>query len=152
MSGVTQGSVLGQLLFLIFISDLDLGVLSTIFKFADDTKIFLRVMTPADRSQLQKDLDILCEWAGNWKMTFSVKKCNVMHTGTNNYDYSMNGQSLDRVSEHKDFGIIVSRLATLKQQITVTMCAMRQIRCWDLSNSSVKYRTTQHWYSYTKAW
>jgi len=70
MSGVPQGSVLGPMLFLIFINDLDLGVLSTILKFADDTKIFLRVMTPADRSQLQKDLGILCEWAENWQMTF----------------------------------------------------------------------------------
>ena len=56
-SGVPQGSVLGPLLFLIFINDLDLGLLSSILKFADDTKIYGKAATPADRLQLQLDLD-----------------------------------------------------------------------------------------------
>jgi len=52
-----HGSVLDPLLFLIFINDLDLGLLSSILKFADDTKIYGKAATPADRLQLQLDLD-----------------------------------------------------------------------------------------------
>jgi len=61
LSGVPQGSVLGPLLFLIFINDLDWNILSTILKFADDSKVFGKAITPADRLQLQLDLDALCK-------------------------------------------------------------------------------------------
>ena len=111
ISGVPQGSVRGPLLFLIFINDLDLGLLNTILKFADDTKIFGKVWTLSDRLQLQTDLDNLCTWADNWQVTFNVSKCKVMHIGSRNanYSYSMNRQLLDEVTEHKDLGIIRPR-------------------------------------------
>ena len=97
--------------FLIFINDLDLGLLSSILKFADDTKIYGKAATPADRLQLQLDLNELCRWADEWRMKFNVSKCKVMHTGSSNsnyYLYSMNGQILNEVAEHKDLGITIS--------------------------------------------
>jgi len=63
MSGVPQGSVLGPILFLIYINDLDSGVKNWILKFADDTKIFSAVNNDSDRRLLQKDLDNLLMWA-----------------------------------------------------------------------------------------
>ena len=71
MSGVPQGSVLGPILFLIYINDLDNGIKNWILKFADDTKIFSAVNNDSDRRLLQKDLDNLDMMAEEWQMMFS---------------------------------------------------------------------------------
>ena len=73
ISGVPQGSVLGPLLFLIYINDLDEGIKSLILKFADDTKIFRKIVSDEDSRQLQNDLDLLLQWAEDWQMTFKFQ-------------------------------------------------------------------------------
>ena len=57
MSGVPQGSVLGPILFLIYINDLDDSITSKVLKFADDTKVFRKIKSDADRQHLQDDLN-----------------------------------------------------------------------------------------------
>ncbi len=68
-----QGSVLGPILFLIFINDLDNAALlvDILRKFADDSKLGQTVSTPEERAALQQTLDNLCEWADNWGMEFN---------------------------------------------------------------------------------
>jgi len=82
-NGVPQGSVLGPVLFLIFINDLEAGTTSRVLKFADDTKLFRTVSDHTDRLMLQNYLDTVCEWANRWDMKFNihVAKCTVMHYG-----------------------------------------------------------------------
>jgi hypothetical protein len=70
-SGVPQGSVLGPLLFLIYINDIDEGVASGLLKFADDTKIFGVVANNEDIKKLQGDLINLCSWSKDWLMLFN---------------------------------------------------------------------------------
>ena len=109
-SGVPQGSVLGPVLFLIFINDLDCGILSSILKFADDTKLFGIVNSLDDGQILQNDLGKLTDWSHDWLMAFNVDKCKVMHIGRTNVHskYYMNGAELGNTTEEKDLGVIVA--------------------------------------------
>jgi len=63
ISGVPQRSVLGTILFLIFVNDLDCGVFNRLLKFADDTKLFGKVQSELDSIGLQQDLQRLLDWS-----------------------------------------------------------------------------------------
>ena len=117
-SGVPQGSVLGPILFLIFINDLPLEVISPLSLFADDSKIFTSILKEGDvnsnnvnigRAALQRDLDITKEWANKWKMEFNVDKCKIMHLGRLNpkQTYTMGGVDLTVTTEEKDLGVLI---------------------------------------------
>ena len=83
-SDVPQGSVLGPVLFIIFVDDIDKEVLCEIFNFADDTKIARRANTLNDIRSMQRALHKLVAWANKWDMDFNVNKCGVMHLGKTN--------------------------------------------------------------------
>jgi len=91
ISGVPQGSVLGPLLFIIFINDIDKGILSKISKFADDTKLCKDVVTEEVAFILREDLRRLYEWAKDWQMHFNIDKCSVMHMekGNKKFKYDL---------------------------------------------------------------
>ena len=84
LSGVPQGSVLGPILFLIYINDLDDSITRNVLKFADDTKLFRKVITDGDKLHLQNDLDRLVKWSEKWQMLFNFVKCKCLHTGHGN--------------------------------------------------------------------
>ncbi|CAL4099533.1 unnamed protein product, partial [Meganyctiphanes norvegica] len=98
LSGVPQGSVLGPILFLIFINDLPNCTTCPVCMFADDSKIYCRV--PRERNGkpelegshelLQNDLNELHKWATKWKMSFNVNKCKLCTWGMEILDRSMN--------------------------------------------------------------
>ena len=83
LSGVPQGSVLGPILFLIYINDLVDSIASNVLKFADDTKLFRKVNTDGDKQHLQNDRDRLVKWSEKWQM-FNFGKCKCLHTGHGN--------------------------------------------------------------------
>ena len=97
--------------FLIFVNDLDNGIMNSLLKFADDTKIYGRVQNVNDRLLLQQDLDKLCHWSklpkiGKWNsILINVKLC--IWAKETKYEYYMNGQELEVVQKEKDLGILL---------------------------------------------
>ena len=117
-SGVPQGSVLGPILFLIFINDLPLEIISPLSLFADDSKVFSRIVADKNKKKgqaengnvlLQKDLNSIASWAKKWKMEFNVDKCKIMHLGNQNikHTYTMDGSNLTTTNEEKDLGVLI---------------------------------------------
>ena len=87
ISGIPQGSVLGPVLFIIYINDLIecCSSWSDIFLFADDAKLFLYVKTEEDSKQLQKDLDKFKEWIDTWLLSLNIGKCKSISYSTKWY-------------------------------------------------------------------
>ena len=108
---------LGPLLFLIYINDLESGLLSSLLKFADDIKVFCQVNGERDREQLQADSNRLTEWSEKWQMPFNTSMCRVMHLGkaNNKFEYTMGNYTLEVTNEEKDLGVITSNLKPSKQ-------------------------------------
>ena len=111
LSGVPQGSVLGPVLFLIYINDIVMNIKSTIKLFADDAKICRPIRDASDQQALQDDLRSLENWSRKWLLKFNENKCKVIHFGHNNpeTDYNLNGKPLEKSDEEKDLGIQVSK-------------------------------------------
>ena len=81
-SGVPHGTVLGQLLFLVYINDLPSKVSSKDRLFADDCLLYRTFTTLADACQLQSDLENLQQWESDWQMHFNPDKFEVIRITT----------------------------------------------------------------------
>lgn len=110
VSGVPQGSVLGPLLFLIYINDLRNDISVPIRLFADDCVIYNKIETSADQVELNCNLEKIKKWCQNWQMVLNpeksvfmsiTRKINVLA-----YNYCIAGAELERVKEHKYLGLI----------------------------------------------
>jgi ribonucleases P/MRP protein subunit RPP40 len=83
-SSVPQGSVLGPLLFTIFIKDLPDKIKNECRLYADDSKLIGVIEKEEDAIEIQKDIDSMQNWAKTWQMSFNYDKCKVMHFGKKN--------------------------------------------------------------------
>lgn len=123
-SGIPQGSVLGPVLFVIFINDLPDAVRSVVRIFADDTKMFGPATTAEDRAEIQSDIDKLSRWSEEWQLQFNTAKCSTMHFGRSNekttyYMRDSGGVMRDlKESEiEKDLGVHVDNKLSFHQHV-----------------------------------
>jgi hypothetical protein len=122
-SGVPQGSILGPLLFVMFINDLPSCFKhSQALLYADDLKLFSPISSVSDCKLLQTDIDSLSNWCSVWKLKLNVPKCNVL-TFTNKkhnvlYSYKLYGSDLTRVSFIKDLGVVISSNLSFKKHVS----------------------------------
>ena len=127
-SGVPHGTVLGPILFLIYINDLpDYIQHSKIRLFADDSIIYRQIKTQNDCLKLQEDLEAAIQWEKDWLMSFHPDKCNIMNITTKrnpiHFYYNMYGHILESVKHAKYLGITIS--ADLKWNIPIQQTAAK---------------------------
>ena len=139
-----QGSVLGAILFNIFIDDIDAGLLALIRKFADDTKVAMQVNNQEEAERMQRVIDNLCRWAEEWAMAFNKGKCKIMHFGRENirHQYQMNGTSLEEVEEEKDLGVWVQ--TTMKPSKQCEAAAKKANHVLGMIVRSFHFRRSAH--------
>ena len=94
VAGVPQGSVLGPILFLVYIDDLEEGVTGSILKFADDTKLFRKTKEIRDEKNSQDDIDKLDKWSENGRCYYIFGNVNVYTHGLETLAWTMKWEEL----------------------------------------------------------
>ena len=122
LSGVPQGSILGPILFTIFVNDIPEEINNIISMYADDTKIYAAIASDMESNSLAEDLKATEEWAKKMQMKFHAGKCKVMHIGRTNpcREYQMttdDGKShtLEAVDTEKDLGVLIDNKLKFSQ-------------------------------------
>ena len=110
LSGIPQGTVLGPVLFVIYINDLLDNITSEGLMFADDTKVFRLISSREDALELQSDLHKLEQWSEVWNLGFNAGKCHVLTLGKfentrYTHRYTVCNNKLEHVAEEKDLGV-----------------------------------------------
>jgi hypothetical protein len=145
-SGVPQGSIVGPLLFVIFINDLPEFIpnQSKTALFADDTKLYRSILSISDCESLQRDISSLNDWSQNSNMKFNALKCKVLTITRKKSpvttDYHLGDANLQRVQQEKDLGIM-SQL--ILGRLYIFSCQESQQDAWSLEKDMSPYRTQQ---------
>lgn len=130
-SGVPQGSVLGPLLFVLYINDIQCEIHNLLMMFADDVKLCASTSQP---HVIQGDLDKLEQWQKSWGLTFNTvdSKCKVMHIGRDNpcHKYYINGIELPSTAEEKDLGVWITSDFTWQLQIDKCIKKAKSTMAW----------------------
>ena len=133
LSGIPQGSILGPILFTLYVNDIPDKLKSIIAMYADDTKLLSTITSDNPKNDLSVDLETLEEWANMFQMKFHPDKCHVMHIGANNprVDYTMSKENtrhtLEKVSVEKDLGILIDDKLKFSDHINTKVNKANQI-------------------------
>ena len=142
-SGVPQGSVLGPILFLLYVCDASKLVNNFLSLFADDTKLY-SILLDLDHSpeELQEDVDSLCRWSEKMLMSYNIDKCHTLHLGpknpnqnyilsksniTNEEDSYVHLHKMNNVAAEKDLGVIIDNKLSFNQHIESKLLKAKQM-------------------------
>ena len=124
-SGIPQGSVLGPLLFVLYINNLPDTAISQVFLFADDTKLYGQIRKDSDHKIFQNNILKLQSWADDWLLKFHPDKCKILGMGkkelTHQYYMTKDDHSriaLSRVQDEKDVGVTFDEDMTFRKDIS----------------------------------
>jgi len=117
-SGVPQGTVLGPLLFLLFVNDLPACLPVNSKLFADDLKLYIS-FAKGDNGQLDAALRVLEDWTSKWQLSIAAQKCCIMHIGKKNprTAHHIHGLPLPQVQHTKDLGVTFQETLEFKEHI-----------------------------------
>ena len=123
LSGIPQGTVLGPVIFVVYVNDLLDNISSSGVMFADDTKIFRQIVSHKDTMELQSDITKLETWSNTWQLGFNVDKCHVLTLGKlenirHVHRYQICGKELEHVADEKDLGIIIDSELSFGEHIS----------------------------------
>ena len=126
---MTQGSVLGPILFCVYINDLEEGVTCKILKFVDDTKLFRKAKEIGDKQKLQDDIDKLVKCSEKWQMIFNFEKCKCLHTGPGNtgMNYEIGGTILGKTVKEKDLWVTMNANMKVSEQCRIAASKGNQV-------------------------
>jgi hypothetical protein len=132
LSGVPQGTVLGPLLFLVYINDLPQNIHSEVRLFADDCVLYRQIKNQHDHDQLQEDLNTLVKWQNDWQLHFNLKKCHIMrltHARTTKmFNYKLGESVLAETQSHPYLGVDISNNLSWSNHINnIISTANRQL-------------------------
>jgi len=151
-SGVPQGSVLGPLLFCIYMSGLD-SVLkyAKVKYYADDAKIYLKVSSIAEAQMFQQEVENILQWAKTWQLSVAFEKCAILHLNPSKslqYEYTMGDIKLATKSQIRDLGVIIDDNLLFDRHIDIIATKAGQIsnmifqnfKCRDLRFLCMTYK------------
>ena len=139
-AGVPQGSVLGPLLFLIYVNDIADNLISLTRLFADDTSLSYSSQSPYTIEDiLNSDLELLSEWSKTWLIKFNPQKTKALIFSSNNLEEDMDitfqSENVEIVSFHKHLGITFdndgkfhSHIANIVKSVSQRLCALRKLK------------------------
>ncbi len=141
-SGVPEGSVLGPVLFIIYIYDIDIGLSNFIAKFASNTKIVNLVISDRDKRSIQEDLRKISAWSDRWEMPFNVNKYHIFQMGTINkkYEYEVSGVKLESVQCVKDLDVTIASNLKFSLNCKEAVCKANRMLSFMKRNFSFKNR------------
>ena len=124
-SGIPQGSVLGPVLFVLYINDLPdaMEYNSEPYLYADDTKIFREITNPSDCDLLQRDMHLMHDWSEKWMLKFHPDKCKTMRIGRSKvekweYNLKSGSKPMEESTAEKDVGVIIDNKLSFDKHIT----------------------------------